>query len=332
MRAVQITAPAARRSSPPSSCPTRGPGRASCSSTSPSAGVNYIDTYNRSGAYPVDLPFVLGQEGAGRVAALGPGDTGGFAVGDRVAWANVFGGYAERVAVAGRRRRRRAGRGPRRRRRRRLPAGHDRALPRHRLRPGRCRRHRARPRRGRRGRAAAHPARHRARGPGARRPSPPTEKAELARAAGAAEVLALRPRRRPGRRGPRPDRRRGRGGRVRRRRARHLRRQPGERAPARHPGALRRRQRTGAAGGPAAAQPGRVGVPDPPEAARLHRHPRGAAPPARPRCSPRSRTAPATCGSGTATRWPRPRRRTEDLEGRRTTGQGAAAPVGGGMR
>ena len=33
------------------------------------------------------------------MAALGPGDTGGFAVGDRVAWANIFGGYAERVAV-----------------------------------------------------------------------------------------------------------------------------------------------------------------------------------------------------------------------------------------
>jgi NADPH2:quinone reductase len=63
------------------------------------AGVNYIDTYHRSGAYPVDLPFVLGQEGAGRVAALGPGDTGGFAVGDRVVWANIFGGYAERAAV-----------------------------------------------------------------------------------------------------------------------------------------------------------------------------------------------------------------------------------------
>jgi len=63
------------------------------------AGVNFIDTYKRRGIYPVDPPFVPGEEGVGRVAALGPGDTGEFAVGDRVVWANVPGGYAERVAV-----------------------------------------------------------------------------------------------------------------------------------------------------------------------------------------------------------------------------------------
>jgi NADPH:quinone reductase len=63
------------------------------------AGVNFIDTYQRRGTYPVDLPFVPGQEGVGRVAALGPGDTGGFAVGDRVVWANIPGSYAERVVV-----------------------------------------------------------------------------------------------------------------------------------------------------------------------------------------------------------------------------------------
>jgi NADPH2:quinone reductase len=63
------------------------------------AGVNFIDTYHRRGLYPVDVPFVPGQEGAGRVAALGAGDTGGFAVGDRVVWANIPGGYAERAVV-----------------------------------------------------------------------------------------------------------------------------------------------------------------------------------------------------------------------------------------
>jgi NADPH2:quinone reductase len=63
------------------------------------AGVNFIDTYKRRGIYPVDPPFVPGEEGVGRVAALGPGDAGEFAVGDRVVWANVPGGYAERVAV-----------------------------------------------------------------------------------------------------------------------------------------------------------------------------------------------------------------------------------------
>ncbi len=58
------------------------------------AGVNFIDTYFRSGAYPRPLPFVLGLEGAGRVEAVGDG-AAGFAVGDRVAWASAPGSYAE---------------------------------------------------------------------------------------------------------------------------------------------------------------------------------------------------------------------------------------------
>jgi NADPH:quinone reductase len=61
------------------------------------AGVNYIDTYHRSGAYPMPLPFVPGSEGAGTVTAVGP-DAGDIAVGDRVAWAAAPGSYAE-VAV-----------------------------------------------------------------------------------------------------------------------------------------------------------------------------------------------------------------------------------------
>ena len=99
MRAVQITAFGGPEILAPVELPDPRPGPGELLVDVAVAGVNYIDTYNRSGAYPVDLPFVLGQEGAGRVAALGPGDTGGFAVGDRVAWANIFGGYAERVAV-----------------------------------------------------------------------------------------------------------------------------------------------------------------------------------------------------------------------------------------
>ena len=99
MRAVQITAFGGPEILAPVELPDPRPGPGELLVDVAVAGVNFIDTYNRSGAYPVDLPFVLGQEGAGRVAALGPGDTGGFAVGDRVAWANIFGGYAERVAV-----------------------------------------------------------------------------------------------------------------------------------------------------------------------------------------------------------------------------------------
>ena len=100
MRAVQITAFGGPEILAPVELPDPRPGPGELLVDVAVAGVNYIDTYNRSGAYPVDLPFVLGQEGAGRVAALGPdNDTGGFAVGDRVAWANIFGGYAEREAV-----------------------------------------------------------------------------------------------------------------------------------------------------------------------------------------------------------------------------------------
>lgn len=62
------------------------------------AGVNFIDTYLREGRYPAPLPFVPGQEGAGVVAALGEGVTG-FRAGDRVAWANTRGSYAEFVLV-----------------------------------------------------------------------------------------------------------------------------------------------------------------------------------------------------------------------------------------
>ena len=63
------------------------------------AGLNYIDVYQRTGAYPLPTPFVAGSEGAGTVAAVGPG-VDGVQVGDRVAWLMVpNAGYAERVVV-----------------------------------------------------------------------------------------------------------------------------------------------------------------------------------------------------------------------------------------
>jgi len=57
-------------------------------------GVNYIDTYQRSGLYKMPLPFTLGSEGAGEVVAVGPGVTD-FKVGDRGAYAGALGSYAE---------------------------------------------------------------------------------------------------------------------------------------------------------------------------------------------------------------------------------------------
>ena len=62
------------------------------------AGVNFIDTYRRGGVYPLDLPAVLGSEGAGRVARPGPG-VEGFAAGQLVAWKEAPGSYAEQVLV-----------------------------------------------------------------------------------------------------------------------------------------------------------------------------------------------------------------------------------------
>jgi NADPH2:quinone reductase len=60
--------------------------------------VNFIDVYHRTGLYPLPKPFVPGSEAAGVVEEVGP-DAGGFAVGDRVAYAPVRGAYAEAANV-----------------------------------------------------------------------------------------------------------------------------------------------------------------------------------------------------------------------------------------
>jgi NADPH2:quinone reductase len=57
-------------------------------------GVNFVDTYFRSGSYPHELPFVLGSEVAGTVAAVGAG-VRTLRVGQRVACADAVGAYAE---------------------------------------------------------------------------------------------------------------------------------------------------------------------------------------------------------------------------------------------
>ncbi len=65
-------------------------------------GLNFIDTYQRSGLYPMKFPFVPGSEGAGEVIAVGEGVTR-HEVGDRVAYSGVIGAYAEeRLMPAGR--------------------------------------------------------------------------------------------------------------------------------------------------------------------------------------------------------------------------------------
>jgi NADPH:quinone reductase len=63
------------------------------------AGVNFIDVYQREGRYPLPLPYLAGSEGAGVVREVGAG-VEDVAAGDRVAWAMVDGtGYATTAVV-----------------------------------------------------------------------------------------------------------------------------------------------------------------------------------------------------------------------------------------
>ncbi|MFJ1455140.1 quinone oxidoreductase family protein [Nocardia sp. N2S4-5] len=84
LRPVEVPAPAA------------GPGQLLVNTDA--IGVNFINTYIRTGTYPQEVPYIPGAEGTGVVAALGPEVTD-FAVGDRVAWASAPGSYAEQVVV-----------------------------------------------------------------------------------------------------------------------------------------------------------------------------------------------------------------------------------------
>ena len=74
----------------PQPCP--GPGEVLIKAEA--IGVNFVDTYFRAGLYPHELPFVLGAEVAGTVAAVGEG-VSALRVGDRVATADAVGAYAE---------------------------------------------------------------------------------------------------------------------------------------------------------------------------------------------------------------------------------------------
>jgi len=77
--------------------PTPGPGQILLRQEA--AGLNFIDTYFRSGLYPAKFPLILGQEGAGIVEAIGEGVTR-FQVGDRAGYGvGGGGGYAEAVIL-----------------------------------------------------------------------------------------------------------------------------------------------------------------------------------------------------------------------------------------
>ncbi|MFC4807384.1 quinone oxidoreductase family protein [Falsarthrobacter nasiphocae] len=78
----------------PETVPVPSPGEGEALIRVAATGVNFIETYQRSGAYPVEFPAVLGTEASGVVVALGPGDHA-VSVGDRVTTASARGAYAE---------------------------------------------------------------------------------------------------------------------------------------------------------------------------------------------------------------------------------------------
>src|SRR5664279_5064577 len=99
MRAVIVTQTGGPQVLVAQDLPSPDPGPGELRVDVAAAGVNYIDVYYRTGAYPLPTPFIAGSEGAGVVSALGNGVTG-YQVGDHVAWAMVPGaGYAEQAIV-----------------------------------------------------------------------------------------------------------------------------------------------------------------------------------------------------------------------------------------
>jgi NADPH:quinone reductase len=98
MRAIQITQTGGAEVLQLRELPTPAPGPGEALIQIEACGVNFIDIYLREGRYPATLPFIPGQEAAGVVVGIGPGDTT-VKVGDRVAWCGVPGTYAQ-FAVA----------------------------------------------------------------------------------------------------------------------------------------------------------------------------------------------------------------------------------------
>ncbi|WP_299520466.1 quinone oxidoreductase [uncultured Serinicoccus sp.] len=100
MRAIIVDQPGGPEALTLVDRPTPEPGAGEVLVEVAAAGVNFIDVYHRSGAYPLPTPFVVGSEGAGTVRAVGP-DVSRVSEGDRVAWAMAPGtGYTDEAVVA----------------------------------------------------------------------------------------------------------------------------------------------------------------------------------------------------------------------------------------
>jgi NADPH2:quinone reductase len=98
MRAIQVTENGGPEVLKVHDVPIPEPGPGHVRVKVEAAGINFIDVYQRTGAYKMQLPMIPGAEGAGVVDAVGP-DVADFAPGDRVAFAQGAGTYAEYALV-----------------------------------------------------------------------------------------------------------------------------------------------------------------------------------------------------------------------------------------
>ncbi len=98
MHAIRVTTLGGPEVLAPADLPDPEPGEGEALVELAAIGVNYIDTYFRTGIYPTELPFVPGLEGGGTVRAVGP-DVTSVAPGDRVTWTNTLGSYATLATV-----------------------------------------------------------------------------------------------------------------------------------------------------------------------------------------------------------------------------------------
>ena len=98
MRAIQVNRNGGPEVLEPVEVNTPVPGEHDLLVRTESIGINYIDTYFRTGTYSRPLPYIPGDEGSGTVEAVGSAVTN-FSIGDRVAWAAAPGSYAEFVCV-----------------------------------------------------------------------------------------------------------------------------------------------------------------------------------------------------------------------------------------
>ncbi|RIH85179.1 quinone oxidoreductase family protein [Calidithermus roseus] len=98
MKAIRVHTPGGPEAMRLEEIPVPTPGEGQVLVKVEAAGVNFIDVYKRSGIYALPTPFTVGEEAAGVVEAVGPG-VSEVKAGERVAWANVMGAYAEYALV-----------------------------------------------------------------------------------------------------------------------------------------------------------------------------------------------------------------------------------------